>query len=162
MVAKLASPTRVKCRQRFKKDVTEIRDSCLDLIGYVETLVPQWPGLPKQGNLTLDFSLNTFSFLGFIDSAVSQSHQECDLVAMIDDALSANLRRVRGQDGNCSGVLQQIKNCIAANARFIEPAQHIGDRRTFFGRRALPVFGKIGEEGKEHEATSEGERVIET
>jgi hypothetical protein len=50
---------------------------------------------------------------------------------------------------------------VFADSALRQPRQRLGHGRARLGRDALPVLGEVGEQGEEHEAAHEGERVVE-
>ncbi len=127
----------------------------------VEPFMAQWTRLPEEGDLATDLSLDLLSFDGLDNSAVSEPHQPRNLVAVIDDALSADFGRMRRQDRNCERPSGEVEHRVLPDAGLFKLGQHLIQGCTRFSGDALPVFGKIGQQGEQHEASGEGQGLVQ-
>ncbi len=156
-----ALPTCVEHRHSRQKNVPQIGQRRIDFVRHIQPFPPQRPRLPQQRDLRRDALLDQFTFRRFRATGVALPHQRCNAVAMIQHALAHHFGRVRRQDGRDQRSVQQRGGFCGRDALRAQQLQGRGQCVALFRGRALPVFGKIGQHGEQHEAAHEGDGLVE-
>src|SRR3984957_12414922 len=159
--AQQAFPPSVERRDRGQKNIAQIGQRGVDLVRDVQPLAPQCPRLPQQGDLRGDPFLDQLPISGFGAPQVALSHQGGDAIAVIQHALAHDLGGMRRQHRDDQRSVEQRRGFAYGDALCTQELQCGGERAALFRSGALPVFGQIGQHGKQHEAAYEGNSLVE-
>ncbi len=94
-------------------------------------------------------------------AGVALPHQCGDPVAVIQHALAHHFGGMRRQHRSDQCSVQQLGDFSGLYALRGQKLQGRCQCVAFFRGRSLPVFGKIGQHGKQHEAAYEGNGLVE-
>jgi hypothetical protein len=154
-------PSRIERRQYGKEYVAQIGQSGVDLVGDIEPLAAQRPGLPKERDTGEYRLLDQLAVGGFGAAGVPLAHQLGDAVPVIDHALAPHFGGMGGQHRHDQRALEKGGDGVVLYAVRAQRGERLGEAGARLLRSALAVFGEIGEHREQHEAADEGEGVVE-